>query len=50
MISYSRSVLFDVRPVLVELHNVQMLQLDQIVKNCFDFFLWKKQNRLIINT
>lgn len=44
MICYPRSVLFDIRPVLVELHNVQMLQLDQIVKDCFDFFLWKSIN------
>jgi len=46
MISHPRSVLFDVGPVLVELHNVQVLQLDQIVKNGFDFFLRKKQDSI----
>lgn len=51
--TYPRSVFFDICPVLMEFHNVQMLQLDQIVKHGFDFFLWwkqeKKWNTFIIN-
>lgn len=36
---YPGSVLLDISPVLVKLNNIQMLQLDKVVKNSFDFFL-----------
>lgn len=38
-ISHPGSVLLDISPVLVKLYNIQMLQLDEVVKNSFDFFL-----------
>lgn len=38
-IPYPGSVLLDISPVLVKLNNIQMLQLDEVVKNSFDFFL-----------
>lgn len=38
-IPYPGSVLLDISPVLVELNNIQMLQLDQVVKNSFDLLL-----------
>lgn len=38
-IPYPGSVLLDISPILVKLDNIQMLQLDEVVKNSFDFFL-----------
>lgn len=49
LISYPRSVLFDICPILVELHNIQVLKLDQIVKHCLDFFLQKNMHLSHVN-
>lgn len=38
-IPYPGWVLLAISPVLVELNNIQMLQLDEVVKNSFDLFL-----------
>lgn len=44
--TYPGSVLLDISPVLVKLHDVQMLQLDQVVKHRFDFFLFSGNKNL----
>lgn len=31
----------------MEFHNVQMLQLDQVVKDSFDLFLQQQQNKIV---
>lgn len=41
-ISYPGPIFLHISPVFVKLDNVQMLQLDQVVKHRFDFLLMDK--------